>query len=98
MHEKVNRITSLIETFLEEQLTQEEEKKLNEWLAEADQNRLFFNKITDQKTLQYKLKLYAGTKSEAIWQKTLEKINADLSPSKTFKIPYRPLTRWLAAI
>jgi transmembrane sensor len=102
MQEKVNRITSLIEKFLEERLSEGEGKELNEWLAEADHNRSFFQEITDQTILQYKLKLYASANSEAIWQKTLKIINADevvgLSASKTFKIPYRPLTRWLGAI
>jgi transmembrane sensor len=99
MQEKVNRITSLIEKDMEDRLTHEEEKELNEWLAEADHNRLFFQKITDNKVLREKMKIYASTDSEAIWQKTLQKVNDDevigLSPIKTIKIPYRPLTRWL---
>lgn len=93
MQEKINRITSLIEKFLEENLTQEEEKELNAWLAEAEHNRLFFQQITNKEILREKLKLYAGTNSESIWHKTLQKIDGgkliNLYPEKkTFRIPY----------
>jgi transmembrane sensor len=75
MQEKVHRITSLIEKYLEEQLSQHEEQELNEWLAEAESNRLFFQQITDKEILREKMKIYAGTDSAAIWQKTLQKID-----------------------
>jgi ferric-dicitrate binding protein FerR (iron transport regulator) len=93
MQEKINRITSLIEKFLEENLTQEEERELNAWLAEAEQNRLFFQQITNKEILKEKLKLYASANSEAIWQKTLQKIDGgkliSLYPErKTFRIPF----------
>lgn len=93
MQEKVNRITSLIEKFLEESLSKEEEKELNEWLAESEHNGLFFQQITDKNGLREKLKHYAGTDSEAIWKKTLQKIDGaklvDLYPEKkTYRIPF----------
>jgi len=93
MQEKINRITSLIEKFLEENLTREEELELNAWLAEAEQNRLFFQQITNKEILKEKLKLYASADSEAIWQKTLQKIDGgkliSLYPErKTFRIPF----------
>jgi hypothetical protein len=74
MQEKVNRITSLIEKFLEERLGPEEEKELKEWLAEAEHNDSFFQQITNREVLREKLKYYASTDSEAIWNKTLQKI------------------------
>jgi ferric-dicitrate binding protein FerR (iron transport regulator) len=93
MQEKVNRITSLIEKFLEEQLTREEERELNAWLAEAEHNRLFFQQITDKTILKEKLKLYASADSESIWKKTLQKMDGgklvDLYPEKkSFRIPF----------
>lgn len=98
MQEKVYRITSLIEKFLEERLSPEEEKELKEWLAEAEHNDLFFQQITDINVLREKLKIYVSTDSEAIWQKTLQKIEAakpegakllDLYPEKkSFRIPF----------
>jgi len=93
MQEKVNRITSLIEKFLEESLSKEEEKELNDWLAESAHNGLFFQQITDRSVLREKLKHYAGTDSEAIWKKTLQKIDGaklvDLYPEKkTYRIPF----------
>jgi transmembrane sensor len=93
MQEKVNRITSLIEKFLEENINPEEERELNEWLAESEHNYSFFQQITDKNVLREKLKTYASTDSEAIWQKTLHKIEGgklvDLYPEKkTFRIPY----------
>jgi len=94
MQEKVNRITSLIEKFLEERLSSEEETELKEWLAEAGHNDSFFQQITNRETLREKLKYYAGTDSEAIWNKTLQKIDGgaklvDLYPTrKTLKIPF----------
>jgi transmembrane sensor len=75
MQEKVHRITSLIEKYLEEQLSQQEQQELNEWLAEAESNRLFFQQITDKEILREKMKIYAGTDSAAIWQKTLQNID-----------------------
>lgn len=75
MQEKVHRITSLIEKYLEEQLSQQEQQELNTWLAEAESNRIFFQQITDKEILREKMKIYAGTDSAAIWQKTLQKID-----------------------
>ena len=75
MQEKVNRITSLIEKFLEDNLSQEEDRELKEWLAEAEHNDSFFQQITDKEVLREKMKIYASTDSEAIWQKTLQKID-----------------------
>jgi transmembrane sensor len=94
MQEKVNRITSLIEKFLEERLGPEEEKELKEWLAEAEHNDSFFQQITNREVLREKLKYYASTDSEAIWNKTLQKIDGgaklvDLYPTrKTIKMPF----------
>ncbi|WP_207514867.1 FecR domain-containing protein [Longitalea luteola] len=98
MQEKVSRITSLIEKFLEESISPEEERELNEWLAEAAHNDSFFRQITDKNVLREKLKIYAGTDSEAIWKKTLQKIDeqksegaklVDLYPEKkSFRIPF----------
>ncbi|HEY1201113.1 MAG TPA: hypothetical protein VGE79_09040, partial [Niastella sp.] len=95
MQEKVNRITSLIEKFLEERLNAEEERELKEWLAEAEHNDSFFQQITNREVLREKLKYYASTDSEAIWNKTLQKIDGgaklvDLYPTrKTAKLlPY----------
>lgn len=75
MQDKVNRITSLIEKYLEEQLSPVEQRELNEWLAETESNRLFFQQITDKEILREKMKLYAGADSTAIWNKTLQKID-----------------------
>lgn len=94
MQEKVNRITSLIEKFLEERLGPEEEKELKEWLAEAEHNDSFFQQITNREVLREKLKYYASTDSEAIWNKTLQKIDGgaklvDLYPTrKTVRMPF----------
>lgn len=98
MQDKVSRITSLIEKFLEESLSAEEERELNEWLAEAAHNDSFFQQITDKNVLREKLKIYAATDSEAIWKKTLQKIDeekfegaklVDLYPEKkSFRIPF----------
>ena len=97
MQEKVNRITSLIEKFLEEKISAEEERELKEWLAEAEHNNSFFRQITDKKVLQEKLKIYATADSETMWQKTLQKIEAatdgaklvDLYPEKkTIRMPF----------
>jgi len=75
MQEKVNKITSLIEKYLEEQLSQHEQQELNEWLAEAESNRIFFQQITDKEILREKMKIYASTDSAAIWQKTMQRID-----------------------
>jgi hypothetical protein len=76
MQEKINRITSLIEKFLEENLTQEEEKELNAWLAEAEHNRLFFQQITNKEILREKLKLYAEPIANPSGTKPCKKLTA----------------------
>jgi ferric-dicitrate binding protein FerR (iron transport regulator) len=99
MQEKVNRITSLIEKFLEEKLNAEEDRELKEWLAEAEQNDSFFKQITDKNQLREKLRIYASADSEAMWRKTMQKIDGgakliDLYPEKkTIKMPFG----WIAA-
>src|SRR5688500_7299589 len=103
MQEKVNRITSLIEKFLEENLNPEEERELNEWLAESEHNYSFFQQITDKKVLRAKLIKHANTVSEAIWQQTLDKIEegklVDLYPEKKpFRIPYGKVAAAVAVI
>jgi transmembrane sensor len=103
MQEKVNRITSLIEKFLEDNLSQDEDRELKEWLAEAEHNDSFFQQITDKEVLREKMKIYASTDSEAIWQKTLQKIDGaklvDLYPEKkTFRIPYGKVAAAAAVI
>jgi len=103
MQDKVNRITSLIEKFLEEDISPEEVRELNEWLAEAEHNDLFFRQITDKNVLREKLKTYASTDSEAIWQKTLQKIGGGklvaLYPEKkVFRIPYGKIAAAAAII
>jgi transmembrane sensor len=103
MQEKVNRITSLIEKFLEEQLPPEEEKELNEWLGESEQNRVFFQQITDKSILREKLKIYKNVNSESIWQKTMQKIDGgkliNLYPDKkVYRIPYTKIAAAAAVI
>ena len=103
MQEKINRITSLIEKFLEEQLPLEEEKELNEWLAEAEENRIFFQQITDKSILREKLKIYQSTNSDAIWQKTVQKIDGgklvNLYPEKkVYRISYTKIAAAAAVI
>ena len=103
MQEKINRITSLIEKFLEEQLPPEEEKELNEWLAEAEENRIFFQQITDKSILREKLKIYQSTNSDAIWQKTVQKIDGgklvNLYPEKkVYRISYTKIAAAAAVI
>jgi ferric-dicitrate binding protein FerR (iron transport regulator) len=94
MQEKVNRITSLIEKFLEEKLSPEEEKELNDWLAEAEHNDSFFKQLTNKNALREKLRIYASADSEAIWKKTLQKIDdgaklIELYPEKKrVKMPF----------
>jgi ferric-dicitrate binding protein FerR (iron transport regulator) len=94
MQEKVTRITSLIEKFLEERLSPEEEKELKDWLAEAEHNDSFFRQITDKNELREKLRIYASADSEAIWKKTLQKIDGgakliELYPEKkTVRLPF----------
>jgi transmembrane sensor len=95
--EKVNRITFLIEKNLDEQMTSEEEMELNAWLTETEQNRIFFQQITNKTNLKEKLKIYSSTDSESIWKKTMEKINGGkivaFPESKIFRIQSRGFRR-----
>lgn len=102
MEEKVNDITILIEKFLEEDLNQEEQRKLDEWLQEHEDNRLFFKQITNKQILKEKLRIYSNINSDTIWQKTLKKMGTgriiDLYPrTKSMSFPGLSLFRWLAA-
>lgn len=76
MKEKVEKIASLLDKYLKDELSAEEKPELESWLAEDEKNRLLFSEITDKEVLLKKLKQYTGVNSEAIWQQTLAKINA----------------------
>jgi hypothetical protein len=97
--ERVNRITFLIEKVLEENMTTEEELELNGWLAKSESNRMFYREIRNKEILKSKLKIYSSADSEAIWERTMQKLNGakviELSESKTIKIRCLNLTRWL---
>jgi transmembrane sensor len=99
MQEKVNRVTYLIEKFLEENMTAGEEMELNGWLAESEHNCLFFQKLTNKEILKEKLKIYSSVNSSAMWERTLKKIDGakviKFPESKTVKIRRLSLTRWL---
>jgi len=84
-------------------LPPEEEKELNEWLAEAEENRIFFQQITDKSILREKLKIYQSTNSDAIWQKTVQKIDGgklvNLYPEKkVYRISYTKIAAAAAVI
>jgi transmembrane sensor len=75
MQEKVEKIASLLDKYLKDELSAEDKPELENWLAEDEKNRLLFSEITDKEVLLKKLKQYTGVNSEAVWQQTLEKIN-----------------------
>jgi transmembrane sensor len=71
----ISIITDLLNKHLEGMLSQEDQVKLDAWLSESEENRSLFNTLTDKASLLQKLNTYSQVDSEAIWQKTQQRIN-----------------------
>jgi transmembrane sensor len=75
MKERTDRITALLEKSLRGELTLEEKRELDLWLSEGIENKELYQQLTDQGQLLEKLRIHDRADSEAIWQKTMDRIN-----------------------
>lgn len=69
MDEYLSNIARLIIKHLEERLTAEEEKELNEWLSNSEKERQLFSKLTDPAYVQEELKKFYAYDADAGWEK-----------------------------
>jgi transmembrane sensor len=75
MKERTDRIAALLEKSLREGLTPEEKKELDLWLSEGNENKALYQQMMDQGQLLEKLRVYDLANSEAMWQKTMSRVN-----------------------
>jgi hypothetical protein len=90
MQDKIDKISSLIDKYLKEELNEVERHELDLWLSESDRNRMWFEQITNKEIITQKLIEYASANRDSVWQKTMARINADgdnvisIAPAKTW--------------
>lgn len=58
MNEKSKAIADLVQKHLNDDLNDQEKQELDNWLQESDENRLFFERLTDEKSLSATLSEY----------------------------------------
>jgi transmembrane sensor len=75
MKERTDRIRALLEKSLRGELTSEENRELDLWLSEGIENKELHQQLTDQDRLLERLRIYDRANSEAMWQKTMDRIN-----------------------
>jgi ferric-dicitrate binding protein FerR (iron transport regulator) len=74
MKERTDRIAALVEKYLRKELSSEEQAELDVWLAEGNENKALFQQLTDEAQLLERLRLYDHVSGEAMWEKTMSKI------------------------
>src|SRR6185295_9175605 len=77
MQEKIDKISNLIDKHLKEEISEVERQELDSWLSESEQNRMWFDQINNKEVLTQKLVDFSGTNKEAVWRKTVSRINTD---------------------
>jgi transmembrane sensor len=72
-----DNISYLIKRFLSGKLTSAEQLQLDQWLDEKPEHQLLFSRLTEEHTLTEKMRKFSSINRQAIWDKTMEKIEAD---------------------
>ncbi len=80
--EQYKHIANLISSFLEGTLQPSEEKELNSWIAENEENRKLFEKLTNPDFLEQKLKSWKASSTEKAWASVIPQIRAAQSVPK----------------
>lgn len=75
MKERTDRIAALLEKSLREGLTPEENRELDEWLSEGNENKELHQQLTEEDQLLERLRIHDLANSEAMWEKTMSRIN-----------------------
>ncbi len=83
-------VASLIVKHLKGELTEKEEQYLNNWLAESEQNRLLFWKLTNEERLESQSAEFISTDVEAAWRRLQAKMVTKTSRKASGRI-------WMAA-
>jgi transmembrane sensor len=74
MSDQFEKIAQLLFKHIAGELSAEERRDLDAWIAEKEQNRVLFEKITNKDTLQKELADFTGTNKEASWEALSHKI------------------------
>lgn len=88
MKESTDRIASLLEKSLRQELTPEESMELESWLSKGDENKELRQQLTNQDQLLERLRIYDLANKEAILQKTMSRINEG---GKVVQLPKRKI-------
>ncbi len=83
MSHNVQNIADLIVKHLNDELSNDEQVALQNWLSESESNRLFFNKVISGKRIRDGLLQFEKTNEIAIWKKISKEL-----PGKTKRIDF----------
>lgn len=74
MPDQFEKIAQLLFKHIAGELSVEEQKELDAWIAEKEQNRAFFERITSKDTLRKEFADFARTDKEASWEALSQRI------------------------
>ncbi|GGG88123.1 iron dicitrate transporter FecR [Parapedobacter pyrenivorans] len=77
MPDRYEYLAQLIANYLRQELTAEEQRALNEWLAERLENREFLDGLNDTQHLSQKLQIFHAVERTRLWELTQRKLEAD---------------------
>lgn len=72
-----NNISTLIIKYLKGELSKKEREKLAGWLKKDVRNRALFKDLTNEDSINRKLRKYNNVTKEVVWGKTLQKISSE---------------------
>jgi ferric-dicitrate binding protein FerR (iron transport regulator) len=96
MNTPIHRLSELSFKYLQEDLTEEENQELNAFLNQSEENRNFFDDLTNRDRINEDLEHLYKMDSQAVWE-TVVKANPQLQKGRVISF-FRPTVRYAAAI
>lgn len=96
MNTPIHRLSELSFKYLQEDLTEEENQELNAFLNQSEENRNFFDDLTNRDRINEDLEHLYKMDSQAVWD-TVVKANPQLQKGRVISF-FRPTVRYAAAI
>jgi ferric-dicitrate binding protein FerR (iron transport regulator) len=96
MNQSIHRLSELSFKFLQEELTETESLELEHYLNESEENRIFFNELTDRARINDDLEQLHKIDSAAIWD-AIVKANPELKRGTVLSL-FRPTLKYAAAV
>ena len=96
MNQSIHRLSELSYKFLQEELTETESLELDHYLNQSEENRIFFNQLTDRARINDDLEQLHKIDSAAIWN-AIVKANPELKRGTVLSL-FRPTLKYAAAV